>query len=113
MSGMVYRDALTAVADRMRWDELLDDRRGAGALGCLATVDVDRFKAINDTHGHVAGDRALQALAAELHPYGANVPIGVSRIHQGQHALRDSYLNADSALYLARGHGGASVRFSN
>jgi diguanylate cyclase (GGDEF)-like protein len=67
LQELVYRDALTHVASRMLWDELLDDRRGATrAIGWLATVDVDRFKHINDTEGHVAGDHALRAVAAEL-----------------------------------------------
>jgi diguanylate cyclase (GGDEF)-like protein len=40
-------------------------RRSNGAL-ILAFVDVDGLKAINDTHGHAAGDRALRAVAAAL-----------------------------------------------
>jgi diguanylate cyclase (GGDEF)-like protein len=40
-------------------------RRSDGAL-ILAFVDVDGLKAINDTHGHAAGDRTLRVVAAAL-----------------------------------------------
>jgi diguanylate cyclase (GGDEF)-like protein len=42
---------------------------------CLAIVDIDRFKWVNDTHGHAAGDDVLRAvagvLAGSLRPYDA------------------------------------------
>jgi diguanylate cyclase (GGDEF)-like protein len=101
LQEMVYRDALTGVANRMRWDELLDDRRGASkSIGWLATVDVDRFKHINDTKGHVAGDRALQAVAAEL----AAAPLGwdsVFRTGGDEFALLLPPMSAKAAATLA------------
>ncbi len=40
-------------------------RRNGGLLGLVA-IDLDRFKSINDTHGHGAGDRVLQEVAARM-----------------------------------------------
>jgi len=49
--------------------------RRSGSPGCLALADIDRFKAINDGHGHAAGDMVLSAVAGllieSLRPYDA------------------------------------------
>lgn len=62
-------DALTGVGNRRAFDEdvmaaLVDRRQNSGLL--LAVLDVDGLKAVNDTFGHAAGDRALQAIVAAL-----------------------------------------------
>ena len=44
----------------------IDRARRSDGLLILAFVDVDGLKAINDTYGHAAGDRALRAVAAAL-----------------------------------------------
>ncbi|WP_243790182.1 GGDEF domain-containing protein [Saccharopolyspora gloriosae] len=54
------RDALTRVFRRVQ------RRAGRGGLVGLLLVDVDRFKLINDTHGHRTGDAMLTAIAADL-----------------------------------------------
>ncbi|MCW2996074.1 MAG: hypothetical protein JWQ18_3569, partial [Conexibacter sp.] len=61
-------DQLTGLANRRTWDEELP-RELARALRTgqplsLAIIDLDRFKAYNDTHGHPAGDRLLRGVAA-------------------------------------------------
>lgn len=65
-----YVDPLTGIANRYamlpRMEQELERIRRTGETGCLAMVDLDRFKAVNDTHGHQAGDLVLQAAARFL-----------------------------------------------
>ena len=63
-------DRLTGIYNRRHLEEQLAallraSRRQDAALAVLL-LDVDHFKRINDTHGHEAGDRALQAIAGRL-----------------------------------------------
>ena len=63
-------DTLTGLANRRQFDERLEQalarwRRTKRALG-LIFLDIDRFKAINDTHGHGVGDAVLKEFAARL-----------------------------------------------
>ena len=70
LEQMAYSDGLTGLANRRRFTDALrhlqalQQRRGAG-FG-LVLVDLDRFKQVNDTHGHDAGDAVLVAVAARL-----------------------------------------------
>lgn len=63
-------DALTKVPNRMQFQHLLQRaiaraRRSGKAL-CLFYVDIDQFKEINDTFGHLAGDTTLETFAERL-----------------------------------------------
>ena len=67
---MMIKDGLTGVANRRHLDEFLE-RELAGALRhkrplSIAVIDADRFKSINDNHGHVAGDLVLKQLAQTI-----------------------------------------------
>ncbi len=78
VSRLAYEDPLTGLANRRAIEERLTraaarvDERG-GSLAVLL-CDLDELKAINDEHGHDAGDRALQRVgdalvaAAAAHP---------------------------------------------
>jgi diguanylate cyclase (GGDEF)-like protein len=63
-------DALTGVANRSSFDaRLAEEVRRAETLGTplsLILLDIDHFKAINDTHGHQAGDEVLRRMGALL-----------------------------------------------
>ncbi len=63
-------DALTGLYNRFAFYEHLDrlfryGQRAGRSLAVLA-IDIDRFKAINDTWGHAAGDRVLQRVAESI-----------------------------------------------
>jgi len=49
-------DALTGLRSRLCVEGHLERRLAAGTPFCAAIVDIDRFKQVNDQHGHVAGD---------------------------------------------------------
>ncbi len=61
LTGLANRRAFTAALEAQ-----LEDARRYGASGAVAIIDLDNFKALNDTAGHAAGDDLLRAIAAEL-----------------------------------------------
>jgi diguanylate cyclase (GGDEF)-like protein/PAS domain S-box-containing protein len=67
VQNLARRDALTGLPNRRALAELLPrelarSRRSASPL-CAAIVDIDHFKAYNDTYGHLAGDEVLREAA--------------------------------------------------
>ena len=70
LQKLSHEDPLTGIANRRCFET---EARAAlsGALGtghgiCLALLDVDRFKQVNDQYSHVVGDKVLQVVAALL-----------------------------------------------
>ena len=61
------KDPLTGLANRRHFRSVLereiDGVARSGEPALLLMLDIDHFKSINDTHGHVAGDLVLQAVA--------------------------------------------------
>lgn len=70
MADLALSDPLTGLANRRRFDERLVEslaraRRQRNGMG-LMFLDIDRFKSINDTHGHATGDAVLIAFGVRL-----------------------------------------------
>lgn len=63
-------DPLTGLANRHAFDQALhrglDEAHTAGAVLALVYLDLDRFKPVNDAHGHAAGDEVLRVVARRL-----------------------------------------------
>jgi diguanylate cyclase (GGDEF)-like protein len=68
LDGLAHTDPLTGLANRRAWEDALGAAlHDAGMTGtplAVALLDLDRFKVLNDTQGHGAGDRLLRELAA-------------------------------------------------
>ena len=68
LTALSQRDSLTGLLNRAGFEQCLEreTRAGQGASLGLLYIDLDRFKPVNDAHGHAAGDRLLQAVARRL-----------------------------------------------
>ena len=68
MSYQASHDPLTGLVNRReferRLDEIIAGARAGGSTHVLCYLDLDRFKAVNDTCGHMAGDNMLREVAS-------------------------------------------------
>ena len=63
---LASRDTLTGMRNRMCIEAMIEARIAAGVSFCVAMADIDGFKKVNDTHGHLTGDELLKQFATEL-----------------------------------------------
>jgi diguanylate cyclase (GGDEF)-like protein len=70
LTRLATHDALTDMPNRGllvdRIDQALSQATRSGASTGVLFVDLDRFKRVNDTHGHAAGDAVLRRVAQQL-----------------------------------------------
>lgn len=82
LSRLSATDGLTGLANRRRFDQTLAEvcavGRADGEPVAVALIDVDHFKAYNDTYGHLAGDDCLRRIAEDL--------AAAAQMHGGQAA---------------------------
>lgn len=66
LQTLALTDELTGIANRRALFREADQLLGEGRSISVVLFDLDRFKQINDTHGHLTGDRILADVAAAL-----------------------------------------------
>jgi diguanylate cyclase (GGDEF)-like protein len=67
LEDAIERDALTGLTNRRALEQRFAALRDEG-FTTMGVIDLDHFKAINDTHGHATGDTVLRAVAEALAP---------------------------------------------
>ncbi|MCA6126088.1 EAL domain-containing protein [Bradyrhizobium sp. WSM 1704] len=96
LEQLAYTDPLTGLANRALFKRqlaaLIEGCALEGRSSALLLIDLDRFKEVNDSLGHAAGDELLIRVAAEL------------RQELGPHAFI-ARLGGDEFAVLAEGHG--------
>lgn len=58
-----YTDSLTKLWNRKYTEKKVNGFIKSGESGCLFMMDMDNFKLVNDTYGHIAGDNVLKSFA--------------------------------------------------
>ena len=78
IESLAYVDSITGVANRTRFEQMLGAALIEGSLtgGAILMIDLDRFKGVNDTHGHQFGDAVLKAAAARIADIAKSAGIG-------------------------------------
>ncbi|WP_420813995.1 diguanylate cyclase [Kribbella albertanoniae] len=97
-------DSNTGLANTMFWHEIaakeLERAQNANASLGVLYLDLDHFKTVNDTHGHLAGDQVLKTIAAELkHEIRTDDLVG--RLGGEEFAILLPNTNADDTLRTA------------
>lgn len=117
-------DALTGLGNRRSLKVQLSAAAGEvtryGHRYCVAVIDVDHFKAFNDTYGHQSGDRALQAVAGALlaearigdkwYRYGGEEFLGIYPHQTGQETRQAVERIRDRVAVLAIPHAASPGR---
>ena len=98
-------DAVTGIRNRQYFDEVFDQewRRAMRESYpiTLMVLDIDHFKAVNDTYGHLAGDESLRAVAASVDGLFNRPSDVVARYGGEEFVVVLPYVNADNAASKA------------
>jgi diguanylate cyclase (GGDEF)-like protein len=118
LDALARQDALTGLANRRaflgRLDQLLNEFERHPHPASLLMLDLDKFKIVNDTWGHAAGDEVLKAFASLCQETVRKVDM-VGRIGGEEFAILLPYTSAEDALIFAERLRAAvaAIRFSD
>jgi diguanylate cyclase (GGDEF)-like protein/putative nucleotidyltransferase with HDIG domain len=94
LEAVAHIDDLTGLHNRRSWLETVRRELAAGTVGAVLICDVDGFKAVNDNHGHRAGDLVLTEVARVLARHGVAGRLGGDEfgvwVREGERAGRQT-----------------------
>lgn len=101
LEALASTDMLTCLMNRRGFESFFEQeqeriRRGSSSGALLVLIDLDRFKEINDSHGHQAGDACLKAVATELQRF-VRVVDGAARFGGDEFAILLTNTDSDKA----------------
>ena len=103
--GEALLDPLTGVLNRkgfdQKLDELLSHPSGAEGSHYLVMLDIDHFKRVNDTHGHLVGDRVIQALSEIMRTSVTNPLHAVARYGGEEFAILAPQSSLEQSIQVA------------
>ena len=106
LAHQALHDPLTGLPNRRAFEQALDEAvaasRRAGDQGALCFIDLDRFKIVNDTCGHAAGDELLRRIAKLLRQRVRADDL-ICRVGGDEFALILRGCSAEEALRIAEG----------
>ncbi|MCA1769030.1 MAG: sensor domain-containing diguanylate cyclase [Halomonas sp.] len=126
LAAMARTDPMTGLLNRRQFQELVDEelqrRRRSGQSLLFAVMDIDTFKAYNDTYGHQAGDTVLVQVAGLLDAHFRRAGdrlfrlggeefgllLEVDTLDEGQHAL-EAFRQALEDLAIPHEHAKGGV----
>ena len=82
-------------------ESLLTQQAAEGHSHCLVMLDIDHFKKVNDTHGHLMGDRVLQAVGEILRTAVTDANHAAARYGGEEFALLLPQTSLDQSVQLA------------
>ncbi len=91
LSELARSDPLTGLPNRRAWDDELRERVEVGGRDmagcCLAVLDLDHFKQVNERFGHIGGDDVLRHVGRQLNAAASNGADFVARLGGDEFAI--------------------------
>ena len=66
LAHLAYADGLTGIPNRSRYEKYLDDLQAGEEDYCIISIDLNDLKGVNDTEGHIMGDKYLSEFTKVL-----------------------------------------------
>ena len=105
LSRLSFTDPLTGLSNRRVFDQTFEKECArlsrTGANLSLLSIDIDQFKALNDSQGHQRGDECLVVVGAELHKFARRQIDVVARVGGEEFAIVLPETGAADAVQIA------------